>query len=109
MRESLGLGRNLNGRSPWLEFAIPQNRSLASSAKLRYCLVKDIRLWTFAIDSKRLSQTDVWHHFWPRCGFPDTEFDTGAGIDGLSEPSRSVAIDLAKEFVESLKIRQADL
>ena len=29
------------------------------------------------LDSKRLSQTDVWHHFWHRGGFPGTEFGTG--------------------------------
>ena len=29
------------------------------------------------LDSKRLSQTDVWHQFWHQGGFLGTEFGTG--------------------------------
>ena len=36
------------------------------------------------LDSKRLSQTDVWHHFWHRDGFLGTVFGTGNRFDSKS-------------------------
>jgi hypothetical protein len=43
------------------------------------------------LDSKRLSQTAVWHHFWHRGGFLGTEFGTGNFTWRVTQPRPKAA------------------